>query len=60
VALHPVDRLLIERCAFFTEQYGVTFYDAAYAALAENLEAVLVTADTKDHKKIREVRVRVL
>ncbi len=57
---HALDEEIIEEAALFTERYGITFYDAAYAALADREDAVLLSANPKDHKQIREVRVQTL
>lgn len=37
--------------------YDLTFYDSVYAALAQLLQAPLLTANPKDHKKIKEIKV---
>ncbi|MBI4363574.1 MAG: PIN domain-containing protein, partial [Candidatus Doudnabacteria bacterium] len=37
--------------------YDLTFYDAVYAALAQLFQAPLLTANPKDHKKIKEIKV---
>lgn len=60
VALQSLDRLLIERTASFVEEYGLTFYDAVYVALAEQYNAILVTANPKDHRKVREIGLLIL
>ena len=37
--------------------YGTTFYDAAYGALAQILGVPLITANPRDHGKIKEIEV---
>jgi predicted nucleic acid-binding protein len=38
-------------------QYDLSFYDATYAALAYLLQIPLISADTKGHKKIKEIEI---
>lgn len=40
--------------------YNLTFYDAAYAGLAFSLDVPLITANPKDHNKIKEIDVLTL
>ena len=48
---------LMEMAADFMAQYKITFYDAAYVALAYSMHIPLVSCDVKGHKKIKEVEV---
>jgi predicted nucleic acid-binding protein len=45
--IHPIDQLLAERALAAAERYGVTFYDAAFLALAVILRCPFITADRK-------------
>jgi predicted nucleic acid-binding protein len=45
--IHPIDQLLAERALAAAERYGVTFYDAAFLALAGLLRCPFITADRK-------------
>ena len=38
-------------------KYKLTFYDAVYAGLARKLKVPLLTANPKDHNKIKEIKV---
>lgn len=50
-----LDRSMIEEAAGFMEKYVLTFYDASYAAIAYERGAVLISANPKDHKNIKEI-----
>ena len=54
VSLHASQ---IDQLVFFMDTYGLTFYDAAYAALAVELSAPLLSANPKDHGKIKELKL---
>lgn len=43
----PLTESMHSLCFQWMAQYGVTFYDASYLALAEETESVMVTADVK-------------
>jgi len=49
IALVPVDRALIERGAEIKALRGGAFLDAICAALAERLDATVVTGDQEFH-----------
>jgi len=53
----PLDLILSRITVRFMCRYGVTFYDGLYGALAFSLNVPLITADPKDHKKIKEVEI---
>ena len=42
------------------DKYRLTFYDAAYASLAADLDVPLLSADSKSHQRIDEIRVKIL
>lgn len=44
---HPVDAQLSRAAASIAAEYGLTLYDAAFAALAVELDCELVTADRR-------------
>lgn len=52
-----LDRTMMQMTTRFMIAYGLTFYDAAYGALAYILRIPLVTANPKDHGKIGEIQV---
>lgn len=58
VEVRNLDRLLIAQSASFMERYSLTFYDAAYAALAHTLGIPLISENQKDHGKIKEIEVK--
>lgn len=47
----------IETSTALMERYNLTFYDAIYAALAKEFNAPLISANPKDHKKIKEIKI---
>lgn len=51
---------IIEFAALFTTKYDITFYDASYAALAYKFGIPLITENSKDQGKIKEVKVKSL
>lgn len=53
----PLDEELSQIAINLMIKYDLTFYDAAYAALAQTLHIPLLTANPKDHKKIKEIEV---
>lgn len=48
---------LAELSCFYASEFGVTYYDAAFAALAKSIGAPLVTDDFRHHSKIKEIEV---
>ncbi len=42
------------RVLHYAEQYGLTFYDASYIALAEEKEALMVTSDRRLYEAVRK------
>jgi predicted nucleic acid-binding protein len=48
----PLSRELIERTVVLAQHHSLTFYDASYLAVAEARKAVLVTADSKFHRRL--------
>lgn len=58
----PVDRAVTDhnlatQAAAISEQYGMTFYDAVYLALANQQDAPLITANIRDQGKFPGVVV---
>jgi predicted nucleic acid-binding protein len=47
----------IEYTVTFGVKYGLTFYDASYAALAYELQAFLISENPKDYAKVEEIEV---
>lgn len=47
----------IETSTALMEHYDLTFYDAIYAALSKEFNAPLISANPKDHKRIKEIKV---
>jgi predicted nucleic acid-binding protein len=43
---------LVQRTVALALSHGLTFYDAAYLAVAEERKAVLVTADNKFYRRL--------
>ena len=60
IKFSPLDDMLIGRAAEISEKHRLTFYDAAYVALADTESATLLSANPKDHKKVEGVRVKIL
>lgn len=58
IEFFALERDVIEVAALFTATYDITFYDASYAALAYKFGIPLISANPKDHQKIREITVR--
>lgn len=52
-----LDMTMMQATTRMMAAYGITFYDAAYGALANALGAPLITANPKDHGKIKEIQV---
>jgi predicted nucleic acid-binding protein len=48
----PLTRELIGRTVDLVKSHGLTFYDASYLAVAEEAQAVLVTADGKFFRRL--------
>lgn len=55
IQLLTPDKLLSVSATRFMTNYNITFYDAVYAGLAHVLQVPLLTANPKDHKKIKEI-----
>lgn len=55
-----LDKRMVERTAAFMESYVLTFYDACYAAIAYERGAALISANPRDHRKIKEIIFREL
>ncbi|MEK7090270.1 MAG: type II toxin-antitoxin system VapC family toxin [Patescibacteria group bacterium] len=53
-----LDVSMMEHSATFADKYGITFYDAVYAALALRENAILLTANPKDQGKISEIKIK--
>lgn len=49
-------RAVFSSAVRFMTMYDLTFYDALYGGLAHMLQIPLVTANPKDHRKIKEIR----
>jgi predicted nucleic acid-binding protein len=47
-----LSRELIQRTVVLAQSHGLTFYDASYLAVAEARSAILVTADSKFHRRM--------
>jgi predicted nucleic acid-binding protein len=43
---------VIQRIVALARKHAITFYDASYLAVAEDREAVLVTADSKFYRRL--------
>lgn len=52
-----LDERLSEIAVRFMVRYNLTFYDSVYAALAYGLGVPLISANPKDHSKIKDIRV---
>jgi predicted nucleic acid-binding protein len=52
-----IDHRTLERAVALSWTHDLSIYDAAYAALAESLEAPFVTADTKLANRLRDHRL---
>jgi predicted nucleic acid-binding protein len=46
------DRGLIQATVTLAKSYGITFYDASYLAVAQEKNAVLVTADARFYRRL--------
>ncbi len=57
IQFQPINAMLSEITIDLMVKYDLTFYDATYGALAQLLQAPLLTANPKDHKKIKEIEV---
>lgn len=57
IELAPLDITLAHAALEFMIDYALTFYDSAYAALSYTMNIPLITADVKDHKKIKEIEI---
>lgn len=55
IEFFPIDEALAISTAHFMVRHNITFYDAAYVALASVLNIPLISADEKGHKKIKEI-----
>ncbi|MEK7082398.1 MAG: type II toxin-antitoxin system VapC family toxin [Patescibacteria group bacterium] len=52
-----LDQTMMHTTIHLMAAYGLTFYDAAYGALAHTLGIPLITANPKDHGKMKEASV---
>lgn len=50
-----LDDELFDKVAELSFDYGISAYDAAYLALAEDLSVILCTADGKMHGKVKKL-----
>jgi predicted nucleic acid-binding protein len=57
IELLSLERIYIEHAVHVMEAYDLTFYDAVYAAIAMESGATLLSANIKDHGKIKEINV---
>ncbi len=48
----PSSPEVVQRTVALALKHGITFYDASYLAVAEDCQAVLVTADSKFHRRL--------
>jgi predicted nucleic acid-binding protein len=55
IQLLAPDKLLSFSSAQFMTNYDLTFYDASYVGLSHVLKMPLLTANPKDHKKVKEI-----
>ncbi len=60
IEIMTLNRQLAISAARYMTIYDLTYYDAVYAALAEDKKLPLLTADIKDFKKIKEIEVLAL
>lgn len=51
---------LAEKSYRLAEKLGITYYDACFLALAESIEAVLITANPHHQRKIRGIEIKML
>lgn len=54
---YQLDKVLIYQAVDFMVNYNITFYDAVYGALSLLHNAPLISANSKHHKKIKEIKV---
>lgn len=52
-----LSRAIFPSAVRFMTAHNLTFYDAIYGALAHTLRIPLLTANPKDHGRIKEIRV---
>lgn len=57
IQFQDLEQVVYKTAINFMISYNLTFYDSVYAALAKLLDAPLLTANSKDHKKIKEIEV---
>jgi len=57
IQLIELDSGVIQSAAKFMVKYDLTFYDAVYAALAGIKKMPVLTANSKDFNKIKEIKV---
>ena len=57
IHLVPIDSILSQRIYEIAQKIGITFSDAAYMALAEDMRIPLITANPKHHKAVDRVEV---
>lgn len=53
----PYSLELPKQTGIITEQFGITFYDASFIALAKEADATLITANPKHQAKATDVKV---
>lgn len=56
----PPEERIFDIALGFMKKYGLTFYDASYAALAYKFGIPLISENPKDHNKVKEIEVRSL
>ncbi len=54
----PVDEKIVQQAAYFRRRYGLLLPDAIIAASAFQYRSDLLTGNTKDFSKIRELKVK--
>ena len=52
-----LEELLVETTVRFMITHDLTFYDASYGALAYLFHVPLITANPKDHQKVKEIQI---
>jgi len=57
IKLHPVEQWFSEAVSIAYE-YGITIYDASYIALANHLNCLLYTADSKLLERVKSTNIK--
>lgn len=57
ITIIPITSTIAEMTLRIAQQHGMTYYDAAFVALAKESKAILVTDNPKHQKKSHGVRV---